>query len=75
MIQIKYQDAFHQYDSEYNPITTWDNEKCEWIVNAEYEDVYYNNEIDWSGNNNNFPRGITKNHCNEYFKRKILENR
>lgn len=59
MLQIKYQDAFHQYDANYNPITTWDSEKCEWIVNPEYEDAYYHNEIDWYGKDNDFPRGIT----------------
>lgn len=59
MIQIKYQDAFHQYDSNYNPITTWDDESKEWVVNTEYEEAHKHNEIDW-GSNYNFPRGKIK---------------
>lgn len=59
MIQIRYQDAFHQYDGNYNPITSWDDSLKEWVVNAEYEEAYKHNEIDW-GSTYNFPRGILK---------------
>jgi len=53
MIQIKRQDAYHQYDEEGRAITTWDAKKCVWIVNEEFE----NDQIDWWGNDNDFPGG------------------
>ena len=45
MIRIICQDGIHQYDNKGNAITTWDNKKCSWIVNPEYE----NEKIDWWG--------------------------
>ena len=59
MIRIKYQDSFHQYDGDWNPITAWDSEIKEWVVLPWYENAYKNNEIDW-GSNYDFPRGIVK---------------
>ena len=55
MIRITSQDAFYQYDNYGNAITTWDDKKCAWIVNSKYEDE----DIDWWGKNNDFPRGMT----------------
>ena len=55
MIRIKSQDAIHQYDEEGRAITTWDSKKCSWIVNPEYE----NEQIDWWGDDNDFPAGET----------------
>lgn len=55
MIRIISQDGCHQYDEDYNEITTWDDKKCAWIVNPEYE----NEEIDWWGEDNDFPAGYT----------------
>lgn len=55
MIRIKSQDGLHQYDESGRSITTWDDKKCSWIVNPEFE----NEEIDWWGNNNDFPAGCT----------------
>ena len=55
MIKIKSQSATNQYDEEENSITTWDYKKCSWIVNAEYDDE----EINWWGENNDFPAGTT----------------
>ena len=55
MIRIICQDGIHQYDNKGNAITTWDNKKCSWIVNPEYE----NEKIDWWGKDNDSPRGYT----------------
>jgi len=55
MIHIKSADAIHQYDEQGRAITTWDDKKCAWIVNPEFE----NQEIDWWGNDNDFPAGKT----------------
>lgn len=55
MIRITDQDNIHQYDEYGNPITTWDDKKCAWIVNPEYEDE----DIDWWGEDNDFPQGVT----------------
>ena len=55
MIHIKSQDSLHQYDEFDNPITTWDDKKCAWIVEPEYEEE----EIAWWGEDNDFPRGLT----------------
>ena len=55
MIKIKSQCAFHQYDEEGRAITTWDDQKCSWIVNSEFE----NEKIDWYGEDNDFPAGET----------------
>lgn len=54
MIKIRSQDRCHQYDESDNIITTWDKKKCSWIINPEYE----NSEIDWWGEDNDFPQGI-----------------
>lgn len=58
MIQIKSQDGSHQYDENGRAITTWDAKKCTWLVNKEFE----NQEIDWWGHDNDFPRGETLDH-------------
>jgi len=55
MIRIKSQDGIHQYDSGGRAITTWDSKKCAWIVNPEFE----NEDIDWWGDDNDFPGGYT----------------
>jgi hypothetical protein len=55
MIHIKSQDGSHQYDDKGNSITTWDAKKCTWIVNKEYE----NENIDWYGEDSDFPAGMT----------------
>lgn len=55
MIRITWQGGFHQYDKYGNEITTWDEKKCAWIVNPEYE----NEDIDWWGEDNDFPAGCT----------------
>lgn len=52
MIKIKSTDALYQYDEDGRAITTWDAKKCSWIINAEFE----NEEIDWWGKDNDFPR-------------------
>jgi hypothetical protein len=57
MIKIKYQDDIHQYDEDDRPITTWDNKKGFWIINSEYE----NEDIDWWGEDNDFPKGVKLN--------------
>lgn len=66
-IRIKYQDASAQYDEDYNQITEWNEKYCSWIVLPEYEESYYNNEIDWWGEDNDFPRGCTKKEYLELF--------
>ena len=63
-IRIEYQDGFHQYDEDFNPITTWNPKYCEWIINEEYE----NDEIDWQKDENGiteFPRGVTMAYAKE----------
>jgi len=55
MIRITSQSATNQYDENGKEITTWDDKKCAWIVNKEFE----REEIDWWGNNNDFPAGQT----------------
>lgn len=55
MIIIKSQTAVHQYDDQGRIITTWDNKKCSWIVNTEFE----NEDIDWYGKDSDFPAGYT----------------
>ena len=63
-IRIEYQDGTHQYDADYNPITTWNSKYCEWIINEEYE----NDEIDWQKDANGiteFPRGVTMAYAKE----------
>lgn len=59
MIHIASQDSMHQYDENGNAITTWNDKCCNWIVNEEYEKAFNNDEIDWWGNDNDFPRGCT----------------
>lgn len=59
MIIIKHQDSKHQYDCEGNQITTWNEKCCEWIVNDKYLEDYEQNNIDWWGRSNDFPRGIS----------------
>lgn len=54
-IKITSQDGLHQYDEGGNAITTWDAKKCAWIVNQEFEEA----EIDWWGEDNDFPGGYT----------------
>ena len=58
-IFIKYQDAQGQYDEDYNQITEWNDKYCSWVVFPEYEDAYNNGEIDWWGDDNDFPSGET----------------
>ena len=58
MIRIASQSGTHQYDENGRAITTWDAKKCCWIVNSEFE----NEEIDWWGEDNDFPRGCTLEH-------------
>ena len=63
-IRIEHQDGTHQYDKDYNPITTWNPKYCEWIINKEYE----NDEIDWQEDENGiteFPRGVTMAYAKE----------
>lgn len=55
MVKINRQDACHQYDEEGRAITTWDEKKCSWIVEPEFEDE----EIDWYGKDSDFPAGCT----------------
>ena len=59
MIHITSQDGMHQYDECGNAITTWNDKCCNWIVNDEYVDAYNNDEIDWWGRDNDFPRGCS----------------
>ena len=58
-IFIKYQDAQGQYDEDYNQITEWNDKYCSWVVLPEYEEAYNKGEIDWWGDNNDFPSGET----------------
>ena len=58
-IFIKYQDAQGQYDEDYNQITEWNDKYCSWVVLPKYEDAYNNGEIDWWGDDNDFPSGET----------------
>ena len=58
-IFIKYQDAQGQYDEDYNQITEWNDKYCSWVVLPEYEEAYNNGEIDWWGDDNDFPSGET----------------
>lgn len=67
MIRIKYQDATAQYDENYVQITEWNEKYCFWIVLPEYENAYYRGEIDWWGEDNDFPRGCTKNEYLELY--------
>lgn len=56
--RIEYQDNIHQYDSYGNPVTTWNEKYCEWIINEGYE----SDDIDWQPDSNGiteFPRGVT----------------
>lgn len=55
MIKITSQDSLHQCDIDGNKITTWDEYRCCWIVNKEYE----NDTIDWFGKDGDFPAGST----------------
>ena len=55
-IRITSQDGVHQYDGDGNAITTWNKKKCNWIVNKEFE----NSQIDWCGEDNDFPGGYTE---------------
>lgn len=59
MIHIKRQDGIHQYDEYGNAITTRNDKCCNWIVNEEYVEAYNNDEIDWWGEDNDFPRGCS----------------
>jgi hypothetical protein len=63
MIRIKSQDALHQYDGIGRAITTWDGDRCAWIVNKEFEDA----EIDWYGANSDFPGGMTLKEYDELY--------
>ncbi len=54
-IKIVSQCSSHQYDALGNIVTNWDNKKCAWIVVKNFE----NKEIDWWGNENDFPAGYT----------------
>ena len=53
--RISNQDGTHQYDYDGNVITTWDERRCCWIVNPEFE----KDEIDWYGDDSDFPSGCT----------------
>ena len=55
MIRIKSQDAVHQYDESGTAITTWCEKRCNWIVNKEFEDA----DIDWYGEDSDYPAGVT----------------
>ena len=55
MIQISAQDGMHQYDKRGRAITTWDDKKCNWIVNEQFADE----EINWWGEDNDYPQGYT----------------
>lgn len=55
MIRIVSQSAQHQYDDKERAITTWDEKKCAWIVQTEFE----TEKIDWWGADNDFPGGYT----------------
>lgn len=67
MIKITYQDSSNQYDEDYNEITEWNEKYCSWIVLPEYEEAYKKGEIDWWGEDNDFPRGCTKEEYLEMF--------
>lgn len=54
-INITRQSANHQYDEDGRAITTWDDKKCEWIIEPEFENCH----INWYGKDNDFPRGIS----------------
>lgn len=60
MINIAYQTATGQYDSNGRQITHWDEKRCSWIVNKPFIQDYKNNQINWWGNDNDFPVGTTK---------------
>jgi len=66
MIKIVRQDREHQYDEEGNPITTWNEKYCSWVINMEYE----KENIDWGTDENGiteFPRGSTLSELNALF--------
>lgn len=48
-IVIKSQDGIHQYDSDYNPITTWSDKYCDFNKNAYRTIIKYNNEVIFDG--------------------------
>jgi hypothetical protein len=58
-IFIDYQTGTGQYDTEGRQITEWSDKYCAWIVLPEYEEAYNNGEIDWWGEDNDFPAGET----------------
>jgi hypothetical protein len=55
MIRIVSTNGRHQYDTQGRAITTWDEKKCTWIINSDFEHA----EIDWWGEDNDFPAGET----------------
>lgn len=68
MIKISYTTARGQYDKEGNEICYWDKKRCSWIVHKAYLTEYENNQIDWWGNDNDFPMGTTKQRYDSMFK-------
>ncbi len=65
-IKIVSQDSEHQYDSEGNAITTWNEKYCGWVINSEFEDDI----IDWQDDINGiseFPCGATEAHFKELY--------
>ena len=66
-IFITYQDGQGQYDQNYNQITEWNSKYCSWVVLPEYEEAYNNGEIDWWGEDNDFPAGETMKELQEQY--------
>lgn len=59
MIKIDGWDGVNQFDEDGNAITEWNEKYCAWVVLPEYEEAYKNGEIDWWGEDNDFPSGLT----------------
>lgn len=67
MIHITWQDADGQYDDEGRMIAEWNEKLCSWIVCKEFEEAYYKGEIDWWGEDNDFPGACTEKEYLEMF--------
>ena len=59
MIKIVGWDGVNQFDEDGNAITEWNEKYCAWVVLPEYEEAYKNGEIDWWGEDNDFPSGLS----------------
>jgi methionyl-tRNA formyltransferase len=60
MIHISSQDYCGQYDSLGRQITEWDYDLGFWFVLPEFIDDYKSGNIDWYGNDSDFPAGCSR---------------